>query len=56
MKLTRTQQQQVKRDVLNRVWDMFAYPEVTEDYTDEQRLYVKELTYRIAKHLNISEF
>ena len=54
--LTREEQRQLKRDVLNRIYDMYSYPDVMPEYSDAQRLYIKELVFRIAKQFNVTEF
>ena len=54
--LTREEQRQLKRDVLNRIYDMYSYPDVMPDYSDAQRFYIKELVFRVAKQFNVTEF
>ena len=56
MTLTRSQQQDAKKALLDYAWNLYEYPDVDSDLSHEQRLYVRKLIFRMAKTFGIQEF
>ena len=53
MTLSNDRKRTIKQDMVSQIWNAYEYPEVMEDYTDEDREYVRELAVRIERLLGI---